>query len=58
MTSNLNSYTLKGKDVFEKIKNDLVIKEVDLEFAIRFNPCIIQPVADSSDIYEDLEDSL
>lgn len=47
--------TLKGKDVFEKIKNDLVIKEVDLEFAIRFNPCIIQPVADSSDIYEDLE---
>lgn len=48
--------TLKGKDILEKIKNDIIIKKVDLEFAIRFNPCIIQPVLHSNDIYEDLED--
>lgn len=47
--------TSKGRNIFEKIKSDLIIKEVDLGFSIRFNPCVIQPVEHSKDIYEDIE---
>ncbi len=46
--------TIQGFDLFSKIKSNILYKETNLEFSTYFNPCIVSPIENSKDIYEDL----
>lgn len=46
--------TIKGKEMQNKIKDRTIIQSVNMEMATRFNPCIIKPVEQSCDVYEEL----
>lgn len=46
--------TVQGFDLFNKIKDNILYKETDLEFSTCFNSCIIKPIENSKDIYDDL----
>lgn len=36
--------TIKGENIFKKIKNNMDILETDLDYATSYNPCIVRPV--------------
>lgn len=50
--------TNNGMKLFNNIKKDIFYKEVDYEYAVRFNPCIIKPVETSKDIYNQFDKML